>query len=441
MPDSSELDAARDLLRFIDASPTPYHAVAETARRLGEAGFTELDEREEWKLAPGDRRFVTKSGGTLCAFVVGSDAPSSAGFVAIAAHTDSPGFRLKPLPEVASAGFRQVGVEVYGGVLHSTWMDRDLSIAGRVALRGGTSALVDLRRPVCRMPNLAIHLSRSVNADGLVLNPQQHLVPLLAPGEGDGVLELIAAALRASGTVGVDAEQIVAQDLCLYDVQPAVLVGPDASLIAAARLDNLGSCHAATCALLQAGDPGSRTRVIALFDHEEVGSQSDAGARSRFLGSVLDRIAAASPGAGRDALPRALARSLLVSADMAHAVHPNYADKHDKLHGPKLGDGPAIKINAGRSYATDALAAAAFEDACREAGFPAQRFVSRNDIACGSTVGPISAAGLAIRTVDVGNPMLAMHSCRETAGTADVKKLTAALVHVLKQREAPPPQT
>lgn len=429
-------DHVRDLMAFIDAGPTPYHAVAEVTRRLQAAGFSELDEREAWEISPGARHFVVRGGGTVVAFVAGSSAPSEAGFVLIGAHTDSPNLRVKPLPEVSSNGYRQLAVEVYGGVIWHTWLDRDLSLAGRVTLTSGDTRLVRFDRPLCRIPNVAIHLSREVNSAGPQLNAQSHLVPLLGLGEKDDKRSLRGLLSEA---LSVDVGEVVSFDLCLYDVAPACLGGESSELLFAPRLDNLASCHAALWALTAAASAGPSTRVIALYDHEEVGSQSAAGAKSRFLSSVLDRVVSSYRDAGRDATSRAFARSLMVSADMAHAVHPNYADKHDKQHSPKLGKGPVIKVNANQSYATDGPSAAVFELACRQTGTAPQRFVSRNDMPCGSTIGPISAAAMGIRTVDVGNPMLSMHSCREMAAAADVEPMIRALTQVLTLAELPKP--
>lgn len=436
MPDTAEQNRARDLIAFIDACPTPYHAVEEVARRLRDGGFSELDEREAWQIDPGGKHYVVRGGGTLVAFVAGSEPPSHAGFVLVGAHTDSPNLRVKPVPDVSTNGYRQLGVEVYGGVIWHTWLDRDLSLAGRLTLQSGETRLVRFDRALCRIPNVAIHLNRDVNSAGPQLNAQNHLVPLLGLGDKDdkrGLGALLGEALS------VDAAEIVGFDLCLYDLTPARLGGERDELVFAPRLDNLASCHAATTALLAAGSAGAVTRVVALYDHEEVGSQSAAGAKSRFLSSVLDRVAGSYRDAGRDATSRAFARSLLVSADMAHAVHPNYADKHDKQHAPRLGKGPVIKVNANQSYATDGPSAAAFELACRETGTTPQRFVSRNDMPCGSTIGPISAAAMGIRTVDVGNPMLSMHSCREMAATADVEPMIRALSEIFQRAVLPKP--
>jgi aspartyl aminopeptidase len=416
---AASLAAARDLCAFIDRSPTPYHAVAEVAARLAAAGFTELDEREAFQIAPGDRRFVRRGGGTIVALVAGTESPAVGGFRVIGAHTDSPNLRVKPNADLVRSGWQQLGVEVYGGVLLSTWLDRDLSIAGRVFVRGARgpeARLVDLQRPVARVPNLAIHLNRGVNKDGLVLNEQKHLAPVLGLGKEPVLRGLVARALD------VAEDALLGFDLCLYDVAKAAIGGVADELVFASRLDNLASCHAAVCALLSRLGPAPETRVVVLYDHEEVGSRSAAGAAGSVLRDVLGRVVEGFADRPAQAMPRAIARSLLVSADMAHAIHPNYADQHEPQHAPMMGRGLVIKSNANQSYATDGETAARFEALCRDAGFPAQRFVVRTDLPCGSTIGPITAAQLGIPTVDVGAPMLSMHSCREVAGTFDVAR-------------------
>jgi aspartyl aminopeptidase len=420
------LESARDLLRFIDQSPTPRHAVAEVARRLGAAGFVRFDEREGWELEPGARGYVTR-GGSIAAFVLGSAPAAEAGFSVIGAHTDSPNLKLKPLHALESVGYAGLAVEVYGGVLLTTWLDRDLSLAGYVVLRDGSEALVRLGGPVCRIPNLAIHLNRDVNKEGLVVNPQLHLAPVtgLASESAPSLLERVVAALEGPAA-GAKPADVLGFDLSLYDTQPGCLGGAEGEFLFSARLDNLASCHAALGALLASGAPGEKTRAIVLYDHEEVGSQSATGARSEFLETLLARLA----GGARDALPRAMSRSLLVSADMAHAVHPNYPDKHDRQHRPVLGRGPVIKTNVNQSYATEAVSAAAFVAACQAEEVKPQHFVARNDMPCGSTIGPISAARLGLRTVDVGNPMLSMHSCREMASSADVAPMIRVLTRL-----------
>jgi aspartyl aminopeptidase len=437
MSDETKQDPARDLAAFIDACPTPYHAAARARERLVAAGFRALDERDEWRVAPGDRGLVVRGGSTIAAFVAGTRPPAEAGFIVIGAHTDSPNLRLKPRPEHAGSGYQQLAIEIYGGVLLHTWLDRDLSVAGRISLRHGRSQLIDVGTPLCRVPNLAIHLQREIGSQGLSLNPEQHLKPIWALGElaaGQSLVNRIA-----ESTAGVTAGDVLGFDLCLYDVQRAAFVGGAGEFIHSARLDNLASCHAALSALLGALQPAAFTRVVVLHDHEEVGSQSASGARSRFLLSMLERLALGHAGGGAQAIQRALARSFLVSADMAHGVHPNYADKHDKQHQPKLGQGPVIKVNVNQSYASDGPSVAVFREACEQAGSKPQYFAAKNDMPCGSTIGPITAARLGMRGVDVGNAMLSMHSCREMAAAGDVPVMIRVLEALLSHPELPGP--
>jgi aspartyl aminopeptidase len=423
------VEAALDLCAFVDRSPTPYHAVREVTARLAAAGFTELDEREAWRLEPGDRRWVRRGGGTIVALVVGTESPAVGGFRLLGAHTDSPNLRVKPNADLSRSGYQQLGVEAYGGLLLSTWLDRDLSIAGRVLVRAGgrvEARLVDLARPVARVPNLAIHLNRGVNKDGLVLNEQRHMIPVVGLGKEPGLRALLARELD------VAEDAVGGFDLCLYDVEKASLGGLAQEFVFASRLDNLASCHAAVRALLSHAAPGRATRVVVLYDHEEVGSRSAAGAAGSVLRDVLGRVVDAHADRQPQAMARAMAGSLLVSADMAHAIHPNYADQHEPQHAPLVNRGVVIKSNANQSYATDGESAALFEGFCHEAGFAPQRFVVRSDLPCGSTIGPITAAQLGIATVDVGAPMLSMHSCREMAGTLDVLLAIEAYRHALQ---------
>lgn len=406
----------QDLLRYIDASPTPFHAVAETAARLEAEGYRRLLETDVWDVAGGDKVYLIRGGGSLAAFHIGRSSPSEAGFHLVGAHTDSPNLRIKPNPELEKSGYQQLGVEPYGGVLLHTWIDRDLSLAGRASLEDGTTRLVDFKRPLLRVPSLAIHLNRKVNTEGLKLNAQKHMAPVLALGEleGSALRKLLARELG-----DVDPEHILAWDLMAYDLQPASRSGAEQEFIHAGRIDNLASCHAAVSALSVSKTESERTRGIVLYDHEEVGSRSAQGAASDFLRSCLQRLS----GESRDAYHRAVAKSFLISADMAHAIHPNYADMHEPQHQPRLGAGPVVKVNVNQSYATDGESWASFERWAAEADVPTQRFVVRSDLGCGSTIGPITAAELGIRTVDVGNPMLSMHSCREAAAAADVPKM------------------
>ncbi|HVG59504.1 MAG TPA: M18 family aminopeptidase [Hyalangium sp.] len=424
---------AKDVLAYIDASPTPYHAVRETARRLTQHGYRELDERETWTLQPGDRVYVIRGGTSIAAFHLGTTPVDRAGFRLVGAHTDSPNLRLKPNASVLKNGYQQLGVEIYGGVLLSTWLDRDLSLAGRVTVLAGgrpESHLVDFRRPLLRVPNLAIHLNRTVNTDGLKLNAQEHMVPVLGL-ESAGPAELRSLLVTELSGAGVRAEagDILGYDLCLYDTQPASRSGAHGEFLQAPRLDNLASCHAALSALLAMEKAGEATCGVVLYDHEEIGSRSAQGAAGSFLRDGLERLVLAHSDGRRDAFYRAIRHSYLVSADMAHAVHPNYAALHEPKHQPLMGGGPVIKSNVNQSYATDGETWAFFAALCRESGVTPQHFVTRTDLGCGSTIGPITAAELGIRTVDVGSPMLSMHSIREMAAASDV----AAMITVLRR--------
>jgi aspartyl aminopeptidase len=400
--------SARRLLDQLDASPTPYHAVATAAALLEVAGFTEVDESASWAETRPDRWFVRRGGALVAAHGPAGLAPE-APLRIVGAHTDSPNLRLKPRPTSSSAGWQRLAVEVYGGALFNSWLDRDLGLAGRVSVRGRGSELVRLDGAVARIPQLAIHLDREVN-QGLVLNPQQHLQPLWAADGEDGVLDAVATA------VGADPTDLQAWDLMLFDVQPAALTGPDEELLVSARLDNLVSCFTAVEALAARAEDVATVAVVCLFDHEEVGSVSRTGADGDLLPGLLRRAHAAR-GGDADTLARALAGSACVSADMAHATHPNYAERHDPGHPIRLNGGPVVKVNASQRYASDADSAVPFLEAAEAAGVPVQHFVSRSDMPCGSTIGPVTAARLGVPTVDVGVPQLAMHSARETAGS------------------------
>lgn len=424
-PTHSSTVSAADLAVFIDESPTPFCAVAAVEKRLTARGFTALDETEAWSLAPGARRYVVRNDSTIIAFIVGRRGPADAGFKMIGAHTDSPNLRVKPCGDVLASGYREVSVEIYGGVLLSTWLDRDLGIAGRVIVRGTDGCLkkkrVVVRSPVARVPALAIHLDREVNERGLVLNKETHMRPVWGLDRGRGFVEWLAA------EAGAAPQDIAGFEMMFFDVVPSTFGGAEKEFLYAARLDNLASCHAALTSLVDGEDEATdATRVIALYDNEEIGSATHQGAGGSFLGDVLTRISAAAD-PSPEALLRAKARSFLVSADMAHAIHPNYADKHDALHAPRLNQGPVIKINANARYATDGESAAAFAGFARDAGVNVQRFVMRSDMACGSTIGPIVATREGVKTVDVGNPMLSMHSCREMCGSDDQAKMIATM--------------
>lgn len=415
----------RDLLEFLRDSPTPFHAVDQARRRLTAAGFQPLAEADAWDALPGGRYYVVTAETNLIAFVLPGDRAHRTSFQIVGAHTDSPNLRLKPNAEYAAEGYQQLGVEVYGGVLLSSWLDRDLGIAGRVLVADGpviTSHLVTIARPLLRVPQLAIHLDREVNDKGLILNRQEHLAPIygLAGTAGArGMRQIVAEA------AGVDPERIVGTDLMLFDLAAPTLGGANDELIFSARLDNLAMSHAATTALAGVTRP-TAISAIALFDHEEIGSESVAGAGSAVLPRILERLVG-----DRGAFLQACARSTCVSADMAHAVHPNYAGRHEPRHKPQLNGGPVIKINAQQRYATTAATAAMFAELCRAEAVPVQQYVVRTDLPCGSTIGPITSTLLGIPTVDVGNPMLSMHSIREMAGSRDPELMTRVLARYL----------
>lgn len=425
-----------DLLDYIESSPTPWHCVAETERRLEAAGFSRVSEdSKDWPTDTGARCWTTRGGGSLIAWRVGSSDPREAGFRIIGAHTDSPNLRIKPRPDIERAGCWLLGVEPYGGVLLSTWTDRDLAIAGRVTVRAEAEPLqvethlVRADRAICRIPNLAIHLNRNVNTEGLKLNKQNHLPALwsLARGERKDEGEHFKAHL--AGDLDIAPDRILGWDLCLYDTVAPCVSGLEGEFIHAPRLDNQASCHAALEALLTtAGQETEATQVIALFDHEEIGSRTSRGAASSFLRDVLTRLS----GEAASDLARAISGSFIVSADMAHGQHPNYADKHDGNHRPQLNGGPVLKTHNEWRYASDAEDAAVWRGLCADAEVPLQEFVNRSDLRCGSTIGPIVSAELGIRGVDVGSAMLSMHSIREMAGSEDQPMMIAAMSKFLE---------
>jgi aspartyl aminopeptidase len=401
-----------DLISFLAASPSPWHVVATASERLRASGFEPVDLEQAWTNAPG-RGFVVR-GGALVAWRRGTSIGTSSPLRLVGAHTDSPGLRVKPRPDTGGVGWKQLGVEVYGGALINSWLDRDLGIAGRVELNDGSAINVRIDEAVCRVPQLAIHLDRDVNERGLLLDRQQHLTPVW----GSGSPRAGEFAEWLAGRVGVATEKIAAWELCLFDRTPPEVLGADRSLLAAGRLDNQVSCWAAIEAIVATSDPSHSTAVIALFDHEEVGSESTTGAAGPLLEHVLERLSQASRGSRSDFLTQ-LATSTCVSADNAHAVHPNYRDRHDPEHQPIVNRGPAIKLNGNQRYATSAHSAAMLQRVFEEADVPSQVFVSRNNMPCGSTIGPITATRLGIETVDVGVPQLSMHSARELCGVDD----------------------
>ena len=425
---------ATGLCAFIDASPSPFHACRQAGQRLESAGFRLLAEIDAFPTERG--RYYLIRGGSLIAWSSESAGSPATPFRVVGAHTDSPNLRIKPQPDVARAGWQLLGVELYGGQLFNSWLDRDLGLSGRVAIRGSDGVqirLVTIDEPVLRVAQLAVHLDRGAN-EGLALNPQEHLTPLWGvstePGDFRGYL---------GAAVGADAADVLSWDVMTHDLQPSRRIGRDLDLIAAPRLDNLATTYAGVQALVYAagavGGSSVSTRpasipVLVLFDHEEVGSQSERGAMSTLLPSVLERIVS-SAGGGREDFHRALAGTVVASGDMAHATHPNYPEKHEPQHQIAINGGPVLKTNVKLRYATDSVGAAAFITACDQAGVPVQHFVARGDMPCGSTVGPMTAALIGATTVDFGAPMLSMHSARELCGAKDPAMYAAALAALL----------
>ncbi len=432
-----------DLAAFCDAATSPFHAVERVAARLGAAGFTPVPEDRRWPNAPG--RYLTVREGSLFAWSTEGAGDAASPFRVVGGHTDSPNLRIKPRPELARAGWDLLGVEVYGGPLLNSWLDRDLGLSGRVAVRapqqqGGYAVrLFRVDVPLLRVAQLAVHLDRSVNEQGLRLNPQTHLAPIWG---ASGTAPSFAAWLGEQ--VGVAAGDVLAWDAMTHDLTPARRLGRTGDLLAAPRLDNLATAYAGTAALIGAVDgraagtgSGTHLPALVLFDHEEVGSTTNRGGFSQFLPAVLERVVA-TRGGDRDAFLRSMAASLVCSADMAHAVHPHYPERHEPEHHVAVNGGPVLKVNNRGRYASDAPGAAAFRLACEAAEVPMQVFVTRSDVPCGSTIGPLSAALSGAVTVDVGAPVLSMHSARELTGAQDPAMYVAALTAVLADNNGGP---
>ena len=406
----------QSLCDFIDASPSPFHVCATAAARLREAGYVELSESDPWP-SSHSAFFVVRAG----SLVAWKSADRGAPFRIVGGHTDSPNLRVKQHPDRSIVGWQVVALEPYGGAWLNSWLDRDLGISGRLSVRAGArveDVLVKVDEPILRVPQLAIHLSD--DRKGVELNPQRHVNAVW--GVGDGARSFVAwVAERAD----VDPGAVLAADLMTHDLTPAVLVGAEGDLVSAPRLDNQGTCYAGLEAFLDA-EPGDYVPVLALFDHEEVGSTSDHGAQSELLPTVLERITLAEGGTREDFLRR-LPDSMVASGDMAHATHPNYPERHEPGHLIEVNAGPVLKVQPNLRYATDGRTAAAFQLACDQAGVPLQRYEHRADLPCGSTIGPMTAARTGIPTVDVGAAQLAMHSARELMGADDVAAYSAAL--------------
>ncbi|EFL33497.1 aspartyl aminopeptidase [Streptomyces viridochromogenes DSM 40736] len=419
-----------DLMTFLAASPSPYHAVATAAERLEKAGFKQVAETDAWDGTHGGR-YVLR-GGAIIAWYVPEGAAPHTPFRIVGAHTDSPNLRVKPLPDSGAHGWRQIAVEIYGGPLLNSWLDRDLGLAGRLTLRDGSTRLVNVDRPLLRVPQLAIHLDRSVTADGLKLDKQRHMQPVWGLGNDVRDGDLIAFLAE---TAGHPAGEVTGWDLMTHSVEAPAYLGRDRELLAGPRMDNLLSVHAGTAALAAVASGASTPPaipVLAAFDHEENGSQSDTGADGPLLGNVLERSVFARGGTYEDRA-RAFAGTVCLSSDTGHAVHPNYAERHDPTHHPRVNGGPILKVNVNNRYATDGSGRAEFTAACERAGVPFQAFVSNNSMPCGTTIGPITAARHGIRTVDIGVAILSMHSARELCGADDPFLLANALTAFLER--------
>jgi aspartyl aminopeptidase len=424
---------AQQLLDFIDESPSPWHAVASIETALEPFQFIRLDETAKWQLQPGGRYYVVRDDSSIVLFVLGQKSLAESGFSIVGAHTDSPGLRIKPNPATVSDGLARLGVEIYGGPILATFTDRDLSLAGRISYVDDRERLmhklVRFDRPLLRLPNLAIHMNRNVNEDGLKLHKQNELPLLLAQLTGEQLPQPYFLALLEQGA-GIKAAQVLSWDLAVYDTQKGAFWGANQEFIANSQLDNLASCHAALQALLDENilNHAESTLVCAFFDHEEIGSESDVGAAGSFLTDILQRIGIAA-WTDREDYARALAQSFLISVDMAHAYQPNFPSAYDADHKVFVNKGPVIKFNASRRYSSESISSVRFIHWCEEAGVPYQRYSHRCDLPCGSTIGPIASAKLGIRAVDVGCPLWAMHSIRESAGILDHDYM----IRVLKQ--------
>jgi aspartyl aminopeptidase len=421
---------ALGLGEFVDASPSPFHVCATVAIRLLDAGYTELSESDRWPEEPG--RYFTVRAGSLVAW---SGRAGLTPFRIVGAHTDSPNLRVKQHPDRSIVGWKVLALEPYGGAWLNSWLDRDLGISGRLSVRDGSAVvnrLVRIDEPILRVPQLAIHLAD--DRKSVTLDPQRHVNAVW--GVGDAVESFVGYIAERAGVPGAD---LLAADLMTHDLSPSAVIGADSSLLSAPRLDNQASCYAGLEALLAVQTTSGSGRdefvpVLALFDHEEVGSTSDHGAQSNLLGTVLERIVLAAGGSREDYL-RLLPASLLASADMAHATHPNYPERHEPGHLITVNGGPVLKVHPNLRYATDGRTAAAFALACQQAGVPLQRYEHRADLPCGSTIGPMASARTGIPTVDVGAPQLAMHSARELMGAHDVASYAAALGAFLSPTE------
>jgi len=419
------MNTNQKLIQFLSVATSPFHAVKHMANHFVAAGFELLREDQIWSLKPGGRYYLTRNGSSIIAFVYGKQADPEQGVRMAGAHTDSPCLKVKPQPEMQNRGYFQLGVEVYGGVLLNPWYDRDLSLSGRVSYRDKNgqlrNALIDFRRPIAVIPSLAIHLDREAN-NSRSINAQTDIPPLISMPEDDSKVDFRSLLLKQLVAENPDcnAEQVLDYELGFYDSQPPALTGLNNNFISSARLDNLLSCFIGMEALIDSGNEFSS--LLVCNDHEEIGSQSAVGAQGPMLKSVIERLTDSAQ--QRVQLTQ---RSLMISMDNAHGLHPNYADKHDKNHGPRLNGGPVIKVNANQRYATNSETSSLFRMLCERESLPVQSFVVRSDMGCGSTIGPITASELGVKTIDVGVATFAMHSIREIAGAEDPTYLYKAI--------------
>lgn len=414
------------LLAYLKASPTPFHAVSSMLPMLEGAGFKALKETAAWDLSPG-KYYVVRNGSSIIAFVLGKQDPVKTGIRLVGAHTDSPCLRLKPRPEQLTQGYLHLGVEVYGGVLLNPWYDRDLSLAGRVTCQDTgnkiSNYLIDFERAIATVPSLAIHLDREAN-NTRSINPQRDIPPVMMRADKAQSLEPILIDQIRKQHRGAKVKRVLAHELSFYDTNPPAITGFNEDFIASARLDNLLSCYTGLMSLLEASP--NVTSILVCNDHEEVGSASAEGAQGPFLRAVIERMLASKD------VHQIIANSMLISTDNAHGIHPNYADRHDSNHGPVINKGPVIKVNTNQRYATNSETAGYFASLCDSAKVPHQVFVTRTDMACGSTIGPLTAKEIGVRTLDVGVPTFAMHSIRELGGVEDAHHLHRALVRFYK---------
>jgi aspartyl aminopeptidase len=424
------------LLEFLGEATSPFHAVKVITSHLAAAGYQPLSETVAWDCQPGGKYYLIKNDSSIVAFKWGTDSSPVAGMRMVGAHTDSPCLMVKPNPEKKAKGYTQLGVEVYGGALLNPWFDRDLSLAGRVSFIDDKGALrkqlLDFRSPLAVIPSLAIHLDREANQSRSI-NAQTDIVPLLCTGEQLDLRELLVQRLAEEHPT-LTVARMLDYELCFYDTQAPALTGLHQEFISSARLDNLLSCYAGLQALLSSDD--AMSCLLICNDHEEVGSQSTAGAQGPLLKTTLERIAGDA-----QTYSTMIEHSLMISADNAHAVHPNFASKHDDNHGPMLNKGPVIKVNSNQRYATNSETSALFRQVCAAIDIPVQSFVVRTDMGCGSTIGPLTAGGIGVRTLDVGAPQFAMHSIRELAGSKDACYLAQALAGFMSWNRPLSPQS